>query len=257
MPRIVFVVAALMLAHPAIAEDQPGPSNFFFVLESTVESADVGRWADAMSQTATAHAAHPNGNSWAAYRMRTGGPETVVRLFFPLDQLADLDEWVSTRKILVDILGGDQGRSISRDLESDAISSDRIVKFNAELSRPWDEMPPSHPRYFWVATVRVKSGKLIEYASVFRRLRRAHDLHDSGAIWLAYSNAVGGNSEELQFFYPFDTFSEIDGWPSRKEVLTDAYGAAEAARIASALEAVSETSISLWQLEPALSQLEE
>jgi hypothetical protein len=70
-----------------------------------------------------------------------------------------------------------------------------------------------------------------------------------------YSNAVGGTEDEILIFYPFDFFAELDDWPSRREVLTGAYGEREAARLSAAIEAVAETTKSLWQMEPALSQI--
>jgi hypothetical protein len=252
-----FAIAVLVIASTALAEESPGVSDLLFVIETTVESDSVGAWAGAVAATAKAHAAHPDGNFWAAYRQTTGGPETVVRFFVPLTRMADLDGWSSNRKILIDVLGQDTARGVIHDLETDVRSNDRILSFNATLSRPWSEAPTGPSKYVWVASVRVEPGKEIEYAAVFNRLRRAIDQHDTGVTWLAYGNAVGGDGSEILFFYPFGSFSEIDGWRSKKEALTNAYGPNEAARILSALEAISETTTSLWQLEPALSQLEQ
>lgn len=250
-------LSALLLAFPVIANDPTGPTRFLFLLEATVGSADVAVWANAVSRMAKAHATHPDGNHWTAYRKTTGGPDMTVRFFFPLERLADLDEWKPNRRIVLEALGKDEGRTVLDDLQLEATSSDRIISYNETLSRPWAEPPAEPPRYVWVANVRVAGGKMIEYASVSKLLRKAHDLHDHGLTWLAYGNAIGGDSEEVLFLFPFDTFSEVDSWPSRKEVLTNAHGPEEAARIASALEAISETTTSLWQLEPALSQLKE
>ena len=103
--------------------------------------------------------------------------------------------------------------------------------------------------------MQVTQERMTEYAALMRRLQRAYDQQESGLAWLVYGNAVGGSDGEILIFYPFDTFAELDGWQSRKSVLTAAYGEREAARLSAALDAVAETSRSLWQMEPALSQI--
>ena len=71
-----------------------------------------------------------------------------------------------------------------------------------------------------------------------------------------YGNAIGGDSSGLLWIYGFDQFAEIDTWSSRLEALSGSLGDSEAARLLAAIEAVSESTVSLWQLEPHLSQLE-
>jgi hypothetical protein len=108
----------------------------------------------------------------------------------------------------------------------------------------------------WVTEVRVAPGKLIEYAALWKRLTKAFQVADPGATWYVYGESVGGDRQSHLVLYPFDRFAEVDSWKSRSEVLTRAYGAEEAARLAAALDAISETTKSLWHLEPSLSQLE-
>jgi hypothetical protein len=250
----ILVLALFLAAVSAIADEPPAPPTFFFMITSQVYTADVGAWAEAMTQTAEAHASHPEGNAWVAYRQLTGGPDQLVRFLFPLYSLGEMDGWTSNRRILIDVLGREVGRDVAEQLEL-AASTDRIISFNEQLSRLPDGFTPGSAAYFWVARVRVAGDAKTEYAALLRRLQRAHDQQQSTAAWLVYANAVGGESDEIMFFYPFETFAEIDGWPSRKELLTGAYGEREAARLSAALDALGETTTSLWQLEPALSQI--
>lgn len=80
------------------------------------------------------------------------------------------------------------------------------------------------------------------------RCQALGDSHSTGS-------AIGGDNNELHYFYGFEDFAEIDAWPSKQEVLTAAIGEEDAARLLAALEAVSEKTTSLWQLEAELSQL--
>ena len=48
----------------------------------------------------------------------------------------------------------------------------------------------------------------------------------------------------MLYIHGFEKFAEVDAWPSRRETLAAAMGA------------ISETTTSLWRLEPELSQLE-
>ena len=72
---------------------------------------------------------------------------------------------------------------------------------------------------------------------------------------MCYADAIGGESSELVHFYGFDAFAEVDSWPSRREVLSAALGERDGGRLASALEAITETTTSLWKFEPKLSRL--
>jgi len=254
-PWIWLAFTFLLPSLTAATDELSDTPTYFFVVESTIETADVGVWAEAVAETAKAHAKHPEGNDWVAYRRLTGGPAEVVQFLFPLYRLGEMDDWTTSRRILIDVLGKDRGRGVAERLELDATSSDRIVSLNKALSRVPAGYTPHAASYFWVAQVRVAQDRMTEYAALMRRLQRAHDQQQSDLAWLVYGNAVGGPSNEILIFYPFHSFAEIDGWPSRKEILTGAYGPREAARLSAAMDAVAETTKSLWQMEPALSQI--
>jgi hypothetical protein len=179
----------------------------------------------------------------------------VVRFFFPLYRLGEMDDWSTSRRVLIDVLGKDMGRGIAERLELDATSTDRIISYNKALSRVPASFTPHAASYFWVAQVRVAQDRMTEYAALMRRLQRAYDQQQSDLAWLVYGNAVGGASDEILIFYPFHSFAEIDGWPSRKAILTGAYGGREAERLSAAMDAIAKTTKSLWQMEPALSQI--
>jgi len=248
------VVVALTLG-VASAQEAPGAPPYLLVVDGEIEKTSVGSWTNAVVALVDAHDEHPDGTNWAAFRELTGGPDVNVNFFHGFSKLADLDDWTSNRKILVDVLGSVEGNAVKDALARGVDSTDRVAAFVPALSRPWAGMEP--PNYLWVATVRVADGKMTEYAALAKRVRRAFDGHAQGVHWLCYADAIGGESSELTYSYGFDAFAEVDSWPSRREVLAAALGEGKGERLASALESITETTTSLWKLEPELSRLVE
>jgi hypothetical protein len=202
---------------------------------------------------ARAHAKHPEGLVWVTYRKLTGGPDETVRFFFPLNRMGDLDAWQSNRQILTETLGTDRARAVLADLELAENTAERVLSYSGKLSRPWPDFQA--PKYAWVEEVRVADGKMVEYAALIQRLNRAFDEHESEGYWVVYGNAIGGDKAVLTWMHGFDRFAEIDVWDSRLATLAKDMGEGEAARLMAAIEAITETTTSLWQMEPALSQL--
>lgn len=250
---ICAVVVVIMASGLATAQEAPGAPPYFLVVDGEIEKAAIGSWSQAVASLIEAHDAHPDGTMWATFRELTGGPDVRVSVFHGFSKMADLDDWTPNRRILVDVLGPAAGGAVKDTLARSVDSSDRVMTLVDELSRPWTGGKP--PNYLWVATVTVADGKMTEYAALAKRLRRAFDGHAGDVHWLCYANAIGGAGSELTYYYGFDAFAEVDLWPSRREVLAAALGDREGARLASALEAVSETTTSLWKLEPELSRL--
>ena len=249
---LVLAVVLIAVSSAAPAQQAAGASPYLFFAESEVQKTHIGTWTTAVATLVKAHDEHTRGVTWSAYRELTGGPDVNVTFAHGFGKLADLDEWTSNRRILADALGAQQGGSVKDALTAGVNSSDRVLALVEELSRQGSE--EAAPRFLWVATVRVADGKMTEYAALAKRVRRAFDQHAANVQWLCYANAIGGESSELLYFYPFDAFVEVDSWPSRREVLASALGDRQGARLASALEAISETTTSLWKLEPQLSR---
>lgn len=245
-------VVVVMVSGGAAAQDAPGAPPYFFVVDDEIEKAVIGPWSEAVVTLIEAHDAHPKGTMWATFRELTGGPDVRVRFFHGFSKMADLDDWTPTRRILVDVLGPVEGGAVKDALGRGVESSDGVMTLVEGLSRPWSGSEP--PRYLWVATVRVADGKMTEYAALAKRVRRAFDTHAQNVHWLCYANAIGGESRELTFYYGFNSFAEVDSWPSRRDVLASAQGERDGARLASALESITETTTSLWKYEPELSR---
>jgi len=255
MKYALALAVALIAVSSAVSaqEETTGASPYIFLAESEVQKTRIGTWTTAVASLIDAHNEHPKAITWSAYRELTGGPEVNVTFARGFSKLADLDAWTSNRRILVDVLGPVKGGAVREDLSTAVSTTDRVVALVEDLSRPAAE--EATPNFLWVATVRVADAKMTEYAALAKRVRRAFDHHGSNVQWLCYANAIGGESSELIYLYPFDTFAEVDTWPSRREVLAAALGEGEGARLASALEAITETTTSLWKLEPELSRL--
>ncbi len=254
MKRLVIcvVVVVMTVSGTAAAAEESGAPPYFLVVDGEIEKAAIGPWSEAVVSLIEAHDAHPDGTMWATFRELTGGPDVRVGFFHGFSKMADLDDWTPTRRILVDVLGPVEGGAVKDALARGLDSSDRVMTLVDDLSRPWTGKKP--PNYLWVATVRVADGKMTEYAALAKRVRRAFDSHADTVHWLCYANAIGGESSELTFYYGFNAFAEVDSWPSRREVLATAHGERNGARLASALESITETTTSLWKFEPELSR---
>jgi len=247
-------LAAILIAVPAVSQESTNPPAYFLLVESDIAQEDGGDWADAMALTAKAHEKHPEGRAWATYRELTGGPAEAIRFFFPLNRLAELDEWPSNRQVLTETLGKDRARIALSDLDLATESGDSILSYSSKMSRPWPDFQA--PKYAWVEEIRIADGKMVEYAALAERVVRIFNKHSSGGYWIVYGNAIGGDSSALLWMYGFDQFAEIDAWQSRLAVLDESLEEGEAGRLVAAMEALSETTTSIWQLEPALSQFE-
>lgn len=247
------VVVMVVTSGFAGAQESPGAPPFFLVAEGEVGKSAIGPWSKAVAALVDAHDVHPDGATWAAFRELTGGPDVRVSFFHGFSKMADLDEWTPNRRILVDVLGPVEGGAVKDTLSRGVVSSDRVMTLVEVLSRPWVGAEP--PKYLWVASVTVADGKMTEYAALAKRVRRAFDQHADGVHWLCYANAIGGEDSQLFYYYGFDAFAEVDSWPSRRSVLTAAHGERDGGRLASAIESISETTTSLWKLEPELSRL--
>jgi len=255
MKRLVVCALGVVITASglAVAQEAPGAPPYILVVDREIEKAAIAPWSEAVVSLIEAHDAHPDGTMWATFRELTGGPDVRVGFFHGFSKMADLDDWTPSRRILVDVLGPVEGGAVKDALARGLDSSDRVMTLVDDLSRPWTETTP--PRYLWVATVQVADGRMTEYAALTKRVRRAFDSHADTVHWLCYANAIGGESSELTFYYGFDAFAEIDSWPSRREVLAAAHGEHDGARLASALESITETTTSLWRFEPELSRL--
>jgi len=256
MRKSTVIAAALVLvAAFAGADEDSGSPPFLYVVDAEVEKMHIGGWTDAVKALIRAHEGRSDGASWAVFRELTGGPQVDVMFFRGFSTMAELDGWPVTRRVLVDALGPVEGGAVKDALERGVDSSDRVMSRVDELSNPWISRDP--PRYLWVATVVVAEGKMTEYAALAKRVRRAFEDQVGDLRWICYANAIGGERRELSFFYGFDTFSEVDRWPSRREVLATSLGDRMGERLASAIESITETTTSLWKLEPDLSLLGE
>jgi len=249
---ICAVVVVITTSGIVFGNEAPDAPPYLLVVDGEIEKAAIGTWREAVVSLIGAHEAHPDGTMWATFRELTGGPDVRVGFFHGFSKMADLDDWTPSRRILVDVLGAVEGGAVKDALARGVDSSDKVMTLVEDLSRPWAGSEP--PKYLWIATVRVDDGKMTEYASLAKRVRRAYDGHAEDAHWLCYANAIGGRSSELIFYYGFNTFAEIDSWPSRREVLAAAHGDRDGARLASALESITETTTSLWKYEPGLSR---
>jgi hypothetical protein len=250
---VIAWVVSVFAGAPGAAQETSGAPNYLLIAEATVETEVAEQWAAAVAVAARAHAEHPDGALFAAYRRLTGGPDETVRFLFPFDEMAELDAWVPNRRVLFETLGPDRGAQVARTLELAQDGPERILSLSDKLSRPRERVEV--PAHLWIVETVVAEGRMTEYAALAQRVKRAFHELGSPPHWLVYGDAIGGDRSKLTHLYGFDEFAELDDWASMKEALSEVLGIEEAARLSAAIESMTRTTTSLWAFEPELSQL--
>jgi hypothetical protein len=80
----------------------------------------------------------------------------------------------------------------------------------------------------------VKSGGAAEYESFIKKLVAGANKIGAPQRWFVSQLTLGGPGRTFSTVLPFSTWSEVDAWPTVRQILVKAYGEAEGTRIARA-----------------------
>lgn len=108
--------------------------------------------------------------------------------------------------------------------------------------------------YLHVISVTVKPGGVPAYESFTRKIAAGAEKVGAAQHWRTFMVMIGGPGRTFNIVLPFNKWSEVDGWTPVPQILTKAYGQAEAKRIMAEGSAVTEHSeTSVLRLLPGLS----
>lgn len=105
----------------------------------------------------------------------------------------------------------------------------------------------SPSQFLTVYTFTVNSGAGVQFEGYIKKIKEGADKVGATQTWGASQMALGGPGNTYVITLQFDKWGEMDGWTQVPEILEEAYGAEEAAKIrrsGSMAIASSETSVS-------------
>lgn len=109
-------------------------------------------------------------------------------------------------------------------------------------------------QFVQVITSTVRPTGATDYEDVVKKIVAGANKIGAPQHWMAYGVAVGGPSYTYNVVLPFNTWSEIDGWTVVPQILSKAYGDAEAARLMKTFRAsVERSETAVLRLLPDLS----
>jgi hypothetical protein len=102
-----------------------------------------------------------------------------------------------------------------------------------------------------ITTTTVKAGKNLEYEQLLKRIAEAQMKADPTYAVVRYESGRGGLANTYLTARPFNTWAQLDQWLSPRAAAVKAFGEAEAAKLISAIAAVTEhqevTVNSVWK----------
>ncbi|MCP4249123.1 MAG: hypothetical protein GY778_18930, partial [bacterium] len=177
---------------------------FFYVIKAKVDPTNVAEYDGAVGQVVAAHKKHENGNTWAAFSPLTGGPASKFYYFVPMQSVGDMDGWTPNAQLMTEALGEEAAAKSLQTMSNVSKSMNMILAFSPRLSNPDADTPPGPPNFVWTIHARVQAGMMEQYTALVEKLKEAHQAHENGFNWNAYTSIVGGAAGEVHFFIGMD-----------------------------------------------------
>lgn len=256
---VLLLALALLSAGVAIAQEEEtaeGPLYpFFYIIKAKVDSTMMTEYAGAVSQVVAAHKQHEQGNTWAAFSPLTGGPNPLFYYFVPMQTMGEMDGWLPNQKILSDTLGAEAAASAFQTLSNSSKSKNLVLAFSPALSNPDATATPGAPAFVFTIHSKVEAGMMGKYTELVQKLKEAHNGHEDGFRWTAYTPVIGGQSGEVYYFIGLDKLGDMDGWVPVEKIEADQLGAEEAAAMRKAMGGMASSTTMILALAPSLSSL--
>ena len=96
-----------------------------------------------------------------------------------------------------------------------------------------EEAEKEGPRYpfFYLIKNKVDPGMMPQYRVAIGQILAAHNQHENGNLWAAYTPLTGGPHSKFYYFLPMDKMGTMDGWTPNMQVVTEAMGAEAAGSV--------------------------
>lgn len=114
---------------------------------------------------------------------------------------------------------------------------------------------PAQPaRFLQVITLTVRPTGVADQEEYIKKIVAAANKIGAPQRWTVYGVGMGGPGYTYSVALPFDNWTEVDGWSTIPQMLSKAYGEAEAARMIKVARAsVERTETAVYRLLPDLS----
>ncbi|HEX7175426.1 MAG TPA: hypothetical protein VF240_09220 [Pyrinomonadaceae bacterium] len=208
---------------------------FALVLSLEYRPEDAGQVLQLGQQLAASHAEHPRGYRFAAYT-EDAGPVQKIHVLAPLQSPHETEE---RRNVLADTQAQEALANLYEHLKN---SESFIATYIPELSNPFTGGQSGPVPYVYLISAMIKPGLTEEARASAREAGRkivaAHQQSVKGRNFVTY-HSYSGTDDVFHVAVLFAGLGELDEWVENHELLREAYGAEEAARLLDAVGRVS------------------
>ena len=253
MKRLGLALAALCLAVPAAAQQQP--AEFISITTLTIQGSGVSEYEDFAKKVMSAAAKVDPTARVFAYQGGAGSSGYTYSFVRPFSKWGDMDAWMSVSQMLMkahgDVEGGrilKAGRSPIKESRTEVF---RLLKDRSTRPRLFDP-PPAHTLVF---RTEVRPEMVPAYEEYLDKLKAAQEKVE-GTPTATRRVAVLGPANTYVTSLPFDKYAERDSWPPPADVLRQAYGEAEARRLNEVrLKSIKNAEVFVVNYRPDLSRI--
>jgi hypothetical protein len=209
---------------------------YALVLSLEYRPEDAERVLQISQHLAASHAQHPDGYRFAAYT-EDGGPVQKIHVLAPLQSPHETAE---RRNVLAD---DGRAQEALADLYAHLKNSESfIATYIPKLSNPFNGRRSGPVPYVYLISTMIKPGLTEEArasaAEAGRKIVAAHRQSEKGRNFVTY-HSYSGTDDVFHVAVPFVNRGELDEGVENHELLREAYGAEEAARLLDAVGRVS------------------
>ena len=114
---------------------------------------------------------------------------------------------------------------------------------------------PESSGWHEIRIIQVKPDMVGEYTAAIRDIVVAHQKHDQGVQWAAFSSFTGSGTT-YSYYILMEKIGDMDAWLPNPQILAEAHGAKKAAKIIKTLAECSEGAVRLLAPNAAVSNPE-
>jgi hypothetical protein len=99
---------------------------------------------------------------------------------------------------------------------------------------------PVYPLFYLIKS-KIDRTEMEAYGGAIAKIVAAHEAHENGNNWAAYTPLTGGPDPKFYYFLPMDKLGDMDGWLSNRKVVADVHGVEEASKVFMTIGEASES----------------
>jgi hypothetical protein len=242
---------ALLAATPVAAQGKA--TEYLQVLTVTVKPGAVADYEDYVKKVLAAMNKAP-GSPPVVYTMQAlSGPSYTYVISFPFNKWGDTENWLNTGQILAKAYGEAEAAKMMKAGRSAIERSDTTV-YRLSNSSSSTAVPNPLPKYAHMVRTEIAAGGAREYEAYLGKVKDA-EIKQSAPGRIRRTSVQGQSGVYLSIRL-HQTQAERDGWPGPGEIMTKAYGEAEANRtLDAANRVVQKREILLLLTRPDLSRM--